>query len=106
VRLVHADGDRGDRFAEHQDDEEPEPFWEVLKVQWQAGRARGCHDRRGRLGRDCDRPAGVAGRGRSGRSGKPQCPGEALGDRVHRDEGAALDHMAMGAQVEVDQHDQ
>jgi hypothetical protein len=50
VRLVHADGDRGDRFAEHQDDEEPEPFWEVLKVQWQAGRARGCHDRRGRLG--------------------------------------------------------
>ena len=46
------------------------------------------------------------GRGRSGRSGKSQRPGEALGDRVHRDEGAALDHMAMGAQVEVDQHDQ
>jgi hypothetical protein len=34
---VDADGDRGDRFAEHQDDEKPEPFREVLKVQWQAG---------------------------------------------------------------------
>jgi hypothetical protein len=102
---VDADGNGGDGFAEHQNDEQPEPFWEVLEMQWQAGRAHGCHDRRGRLGRDRGRPAEVAGRGRRDRPGKPQRPGKALGDRIHRDEGAGLDHMAIGTQVEIDQHD-
>jgi hypothetical protein len=73
-------------------------------VQWQAGRAHGCHDRRGRLGRDRGRPAEVAGRGRRDRPGKPQHHGNALGDHVHRDQGAGLDHMAIGTQVEDDRH--
>jgi hypothetical protein len=37
MRLLDADGDRSDRFAEHQDDQQPQPLWQVLKMQGQAG---------------------------------------------------------------------
>jgi hypothetical protein len=37
VGLVDADGDSSDRLAEHQDDEQPEAFWEVLEVEGKAG---------------------------------------------------------------------
>jgi len=33
MRLLDADGDRSDRFAEHQDDQQPQPLGQVLKMQ-------------------------------------------------------------------------
>jgi hypothetical protein len=37
MRLVDADRDRSDRFAEHQDDQQPQPLWQVLQMNGQAG---------------------------------------------------------------------